>query len=258
MRRMPGRLHPAQGADRTWATGKTPGDACPASFNNLTSSRICPANERETSGKGPERPYASSSLPGTARTRMSRRATARPASHPGARPPDGGWIPSVSALARTSHHEITELEIPHVARIQLVSAPHGRPYERHQVEYPLGTFTVGCDADRALDRLARIGDRSTAPSADLVAEQPEPPGPSGPNRALGDDAALGSPLVWDRRHLDDELTLWDGYLQRGVVEVAARTALGERLDRLVDLPVPADDVGTRAQRDPEEIDGRGG
>jgi hypothetical protein len=168
-----------------------PGDACPASFNNLTSSRICPANERQTSGKEPERPYANSSLPG-----HGSHSHVAPRDHETRVPPrrssTGRRVDPVGLRSGADQQPRDHgVGIPHVARVQLVSAPHGRRYERHQVEYPLGTFRVGCDADRALDRLARIGDRSTAPSADLVAEQPEPPGPSGPNRALGDDAASG-------------------------------------------------------------------
>jgi hypothetical protein len=49
------RLYPSQGADTGLATGMSPGHKGLASFNNLISSRICPANERETSRKGPER-----------------------------------------------------------------------------------------------------------------------------------------------------------------------------------------------------------
>jgi hypothetical protein len=46
----------------------SPGHGGPASFNNLISSRIHPANERETSRKEPER-----ERPGGARGRESRR-----------------------------------------------------------------------------------------------------------------------------------------------------------------------------------------
>ena len=74
--------------------------------------------------------------------------------------------------------------VPHVAGVQLVSAPHGGWNERHQIEDALGANQVVCDADRTRDGLVGVGDRASAPSTDLVTEQPEvsahlvPTGPS--------------------------------------------------------------------------------
>jgi len=96
------------------------------------------------------------------------------------------------------------------------------------------------DADRARYRLARIGDRASAPSADLVAKQSEPSGPSCPDRTLGDDATLSSPLVPDRRGLDDEAAVGGVDLQGGMVESTARATLYQGFDRLVD---PSHSIG---------------
>src|SRR5215204_4667814 len=151
MRRMPGRLHPSQGADTNIATGKTPGDACLASFNNLTSSRICPANERETSGKGPERALPEQQPPG-ARLALACRAARPRDPHPTRRSPTGRRVDPVGLRSGADQQPRDHgVGIPYVARVQLVSAPHRRRYERHQVKYPLGAFRVGRDADRALD-----------------------------------------------------------------------------------------------------------
>jgi hypothetical protein len=88
--------------------------------------------------------------------------------------------------------------VPHVAGVQLVSAPHGDGNGRHQIEDALRTSQVVRDADRTPDGLVRIGDRAFAPSADLVTEQPEPSGQSGSDGTFGDDASLWSLVVPDR------------------------------------------------------------
>ncbi len=183
-----------------------------------------------------------------------RRATTRPASQPGARPPGGGWSWSVSTPARASSHEISELEF-HMSPVCSSSRPHtgvGTDGTRSRTRCARArSFATRSGLD---DRLVRIGDGASAPSTDLVAEQPEPSRPSRPDRALGDDATLSSALVWDRRGLDDEPAVGDAHLQGGVEESAPRAMLDEGFDRLVDLPVQADHVAARAQRDPVEVD----
>jgi hypothetical protein len=143
--------------------------------------------------------------------------------------------------------------------MQLVSTPHGRWDGRHQIKDPLRASDIVRDADRARNRIARIGDGASTPPADLVAKQPEPSCPSRSDGALGDDATLLSALVGDRRGLDDELATGDAYLHGGMEESAPRAMFDEGFDRLVDLPIQTDHVPARAQRDPEKIDcsGRG-
>jgi hypothetical protein len=114
----------------------------------------------------------------------------------------------------------------------------------------LGASEVVRDADWARDRLVRIGDGATAPSADLVAKQLELSGPSGSDRALGDDASLSSPLVPDRRGLDDEPAVGDAYLQGRMVEIAPRAMSDEGCNRLIDLPIQSDHVAARTQGNP--------
>jgi hypothetical protein len=79
--------------------------------------------------------------------------------------------------------------------MQLVSAPYRDGDGRHQFEEALRTSQVVRDADGSADGLVRIGDRAIAPSADLVAEQPEPAGPSCSDRTRGDDASFWSLVV---------------------------------------------------------------
>ena len=105
-----------------------------------------------------------------------------------------------------------------------------------------------------LDTASLASGWSPAPSTDLIAKESEPSGPSCPDRTLGDDAALSSPRVPDRRGLDDETAAGDVDLQSGVEESAPRTMLDESLERFVDLPIQTDHVAARAQRDPVEVD----
>ena len=144
--------------------------------------------------------------------------------------------------------------VPHIAGVQLVSAPHGGWDGRHQIKDPLRGSEVVRDADRARYRLARIGDGASAPSTDLIAKESEPSGPSCPDRTLGDDATLSSPRVPDRRGLDDESAAGDVDLQSRVEESGSRTMLDEGFERFVDLPIQTDHVAARAQRDPVEVD----
>ena len=65
--------------------------------------------------------------------------------------------------------------------------PHaGSGYGRHRIEDLLRSSEIVRDADRARDRLVRVRDGASAPSADLIAEQPEASSPfvvpTGPSR----------------------------------------------------------------------------
>jgi hypothetical protein len=114
--------------------------------------------------------------------------------------------------------------------VQFVSAPYRGRNGWHQIKDPLRASEVVRDADRARDRVVRIRDGASAPSADLIAKQPEPSGESRPDRAFDNDATLSSPLVPDRRGLDDEPAIGNDYLQRGMVESAPRTMFDEGCD----------------------------
>jgi hypothetical protein len=72
---------------------------------------------------------------------------------------------------------------------------------------------------RTVDRLVDVRNNAAAPAVDLVAKDPEPPGPPGPDRAFCDDAALGAVAVPDRSHLDHEPPLRHAHLEARVVEV---------------------------------------
>jgi hypothetical protein len=203
------------------------------------------ARERATtSGGSPQRP-------------SSRRAITRPASQPGARPPGGGPRRSVSTPAHARSHETGELEfqmspVPSSSRPQTAIGTDGTRLRTRCAR--VRSFATR----RARDRLARVGDGASAPSTYLVAEEPATSGPSGPDRALGDHAALSSPLVADRRGLDDEAAVGDLYLKRGVVQGEPRAVLDRCLDRLVCLSIQTHQVATRAQGDPIEVDCSGG
>jgi len=147
--------------------------------------------------------------------------------------------------------------VPHVAGVQLVSTPYGRWDGRDEIEDALRASEVVRDADRARDGLVRIGDRASAPSADLVTEQPEPTGPSCPDRTFNDDTTLSSLAVPDRRGLDHEPAVGDAHLQRGVEKGAPRATVDEGCDPLVDLPAQPNNMRARAEGDPVEIDGSG-
>ena len=94
---------------------------------------------------------------------------------------------------------------------------------------------------------------ATAPEPDLVAEDPESARPASADGAFGDDTALLSAPVVDRRLLDHERSLREFDLKRGVVEVARRPPLQPRGQRLVDASVEPDEVPARAERQPVQV-----
>jgi hypothetical protein len=98
------------------------------------------------------------------------------------------------------------------------------------------------------DGLVRIRNGAFAPSADFVAEQPEPSGPSRPDRTFSRDATFSSLAVPDRRGLDHEPAVGDAHLQRGVVEGAPSAMSDEGRARLVEFPTHPDHVRAPAPR----------
>jgi hypothetical protein len=108
----------------------------------------------------------------------------------------------------------------------------------------------------ALDRIGHIVDRPSAPPAQLVAEESEATSPPGSYRALANDAALGSVVIGDGRHLDHEAPIRHAYDQRRMVEVAGFAALQPCRQGLEDAAVPPYGMMPSPQREPEEIDGR--
>ncbi|MFL5889391.1 MAG: hypothetical protein ACJ76M_09930 [Solirubrobacteraceae bacterium] len=108
---------------------------------------------------------------------------------------------------------------------------------------------------RAVDGLGDVGNLSATPDADLVAKDPEPAGRATADGASGDDAPIGGAQVRDRCLLDHVRLLQELDLEGGVVEVAPRTPLDARRERLVDATIEPDEVAARAERQPVEIDG---
>jgi len=173
--------------------------------------------------------------------------------------PSTGWRPErigVHAGTRKQPRD-QRIGVPHVAGVQLVSAPHGGRNGRHQIEDLLRSSVIVRDADGARNRLVRVRDGASAPSADLIAEQPEASSSFRPDRTFGHDASPRSSLVPDRRRLDDEVAFGYDHLEGGVVQGTPRAMFDGCFDRLVDLSIQADKVSACAQRDPEEVDSSG-
>jgi hypothetical protein len=66
----------------------------------------------------------------------------------------------------------------------------------------------------AVNRLGHVRDVSAEPETDLVAEDPEAAGPASSDRAAGDDTALATAEVRDRRLLDHIGPVGDHDLER--------------------------------------------
>ena len=185
-----------------------------------------------------------------------RRATSRPASHPGARPLSGGRSVGGEAC-RCDQPGDHRVRVPPLAGAELVAAPHRRRDRRHQVEHALRHRRFLTEPAGSLDGLAEVRDRSAAPAAELVAEQAQPPRDAGAHRAGGDHPAARLARVGRRRQLDREAIATEVDDQGRVIEVASRAALARRDEGLVDLAVEPDAMPARAERDPVEVDGGG-
>ena len=156
--------------------------------------------------------------------------------------------------AARDHPRNHRVRVPHVTRRELIATPHGSRDLRDQVEdTPRTIFVVG-QSPGAIHCLGDIGNVSVEPKTDLVAEYPKSACPATADGASGNDAPLLPAQVWDRRLLDDEGPLRDFDLKRGVVEIARRTPLQPRRQRLVDATVKPDETPTGAERQPVQID----
>ncbi len=121
--------------------------------------------------------------------------------------------------------------VPHFSQVQFIAAPGRGRDLRHVVEEGMGGPGVAAEVDRAVHGEGQIGDDTVAPTADLVAEDAEVPGPWGSDRAVGDDAPVrGLVAGGDRGHLDRERTIAGDRHQRGVVQVVRVASLHERRD----------------------------
>ena len=107
----------------------------------------------------------------------------------------------------------------------------------------------------ALDCFGDVGYDTVAPAAQLIAEDPQMPGPAASDRASGDDVAFGAVVVRDWRLFDHEASLRHAHLERGVVEVARGSMPEQRRSGLVDAPVDCHGMSARAERQPVQVDG---
>ena len=110
----------------------------------------------------------------------------RPAAHPGARPPAGGWIASVGRPLRASSHETTELEF-HISPVPSSSRPQtGVGSEPTSSRRRRARTWVVAQALGAGHRLVGVRDDPVPPATHLVAKHTPARQPAAPNRALDD------------------------------------------------------------------------
>src|SRR4249920_133469 len=110
---------------------------------------------------------------------------------------------------------------------------------------------------RAVDRAVEVGNHATAPTPNLITEQPEPSSGPPPNCAFGDDTPLGSSHgIGNGRHLDHERnTIHDRY-EGGVKQATGGPALCECQEPFVSPSARAYDTGACAQGNPVEVECR--
>jgi hypothetical protein len=94
---------------------------------------------------------------------------------------------------------------------------------------------------------------SVAPATYLVAKDPKPACPAGPDRTFRDNAALLAAGVTDRRLLDYESCRSDTDFERRVVQVARRSPLSPRRRRLEHATVESDEMSTSTQGQPAQV-----
>src|SRR5579872_3917055 len=134
------------------------------------------------------------------------------------------------------------IRVPHLARSNLVAAPHQFWNARPELEDPSRGALVVAEAAWAVDRLTDVGDLTVEPPAQLPAEHPKPRRPPQADGALGDDASVCAMAVVHGSLLDDVAALWDVDDESRVIQVARRPPLDSRSDRLVDPAVETDEV----------------
>ena len=129
--------------------------------------------------------------------------------HPGARPLAGGWIDRCSPrCAQDPGYD--RVRVPHLARVEIVTAPHGRRYRWQRLEDSSGDLDIVGDPGRASDRLIYVGDPAVSPAPNLIAEDPESAEPPHSDGTLRHDTAPFPIQIWDRRLLNHEVTFWSG------------------------------------------------
>lgn len=187
------------------------------------------------------------------------RATAMPASHPGARPRDGRGTCAASIPARMINHEITEFEF-HISPTPLSSRPHVSdgtcPTRRGMSRATAGSVL-------RVTGLCTASDRSgIRPSARQRISQrnnrirPAQRRPTGPVATTPPHGGVAAPLC--RSELDGERPDVAGDHERAVVEIEGTPMMSRRDRRLEQATAPSDDVAGRAQGDPEQVDALGG
>ena len=104
--------------------------------------------------------------------------------------------------------------VPHLTRVELVSAPGGRGYRREDFEDSPRVVEGVRYANRTCDRRSDVRDRSIPPASDLIAEDPESAGASCSDRTLRDDAAPRTVEIRYRCLFDHKVTFADAHDQR--------------------------------------------
>ena len=115
---------------------------------------------------------------------------------------------------------------------------------------------VCAQAPRAGHGLGHIWNRSVAPAADFIAEEPRTANGRETHRALAYNTAIGLGVAPHRRHLDHETVPVELYFQRRVVEVARFAMFVPCHHCFEDAAVPSHAARgiARAQRKPVQVD----
>jgi hypothetical protein len=138
--------------------------------------------------------------------------------------------------------------------VAFVSTPDKWWNGRHQIEDLSGMCQVVRNPHGTRDSVRYVRDDAVSPPPDLVAEYPEASGESSSDRSLHDGAVLVAVSTGDRGLLDDEATVGDDNHEGRVVEVIRPASVKPCADRLEQPSAQPDDVRSRTQRDPIEID----
>ncbi|MGH2826177.1 MAG: hypothetical protein ACRDKF_04320 [Actinomycetota bacterium] len=113
------------------------------------------------------------------------------------------------------------------------------------------------EALRACDCFTDVRDDPLAPAPDLIAEGAEAAKVAASNWAFDGYPSGYSVRVRDGpRVLDHETPLRQSYLERRMVKVERSPAFEAGVDGLVYATVEADEVSTRSEREPVEMDAR--
>ena len=175
---------------------------------------------------------------------------------PAWRPPPGRRFDRLDVEAAAGDQPRDErVGVPHVAGSQLVAAPHGRRYVRHQFEEPSRAVGIVAEPARALDGLGDVRDDPVPPAAHLIAEEPQASRDGRANRTLGDHTTSGGVVDWNRGHLDHEPALRHASLQRRVVEVAHTTTAECRRHGFEQAPVQPHRPTAGPERQPVKVYG---